>query len=426
MSTIMDKGQEKAIKHINGPLLVLAGPGSGKTTVITHRLKYMINEKSIDPSKILVVTFTRNSANEMATRSHKLIGEKADNVVFGTFHSIALGILEEETHIDVSMIISEEENNKIITNLLTKFFPDRDDKKNLFKNAKNDLSLAQSRKEDVSTYNPQMCTNADFIPFYNAYRNYIKDNGKITYDDMLCDVVDLFDKNPNILSKYQKKWEYIMVDEYQDSNPIQESMLQFLAQPQNNIMVVGDDDQSIYGFRGADPKVMLSFGDTFANPTIAYLSTNYRSTNEVIEASQYLIKNNTNRYEKDFTSKKGSGEKVSFRTMSNVSFQNDSIAKSIRYLYSKGIPFSEMAIICRTNRELGMFVENLTSKNIPYEIKEMVDNIYEHWIAKDIFAYLQLALGVDPNRFLGRIVNKPTRYVEKNVLLSFDQLNLHQ
>ena len=416
MSSKMDKGQQKAIKHNKGPVLVLAGPGSGKTTVITHRLKYLLEEKNIDPSTILVVTFTKNAATEMQTRAISLCGDSINNATFGTFHAITFSILREEKGLAQEDVMPNNLRREIVKNLCTKYFPDRDDKKTFLNNALLDISLAQSKKEDIETFIPNICSIHDFIPFFEEYRQLVKNTGLITYDDMLFDCVELLENNKNVLKKWKARWEYILVDEYQDANPIQERFLELLAYPKNNIMVVGDDDQSIYGFRGADPKVMLDFPKTFKKAKEIHLETNYRSTNEIVLASKLLIRNNSLRYDKDPVAHKGSGQELFIKRESNADWQGKTIVKEIKKLKSNGVPYKEIALIFRTNRETGAFVEILTNANIPFHVNENIDNIYEHWIAKDIFSYIQFALGIKSENLLKQIINRPKRYVEKEVV----------
>ena len=413
MSNRMDKGQQSAIKVNKGPVLVLAGPGSGKTTVITHRLKYLVKTLKINPNKILVVTFTNAAAQEMKERAITLCGDKIKEVDFGTFHAISLMILREEKGVHDGDIMPENERRAIVSKLCKSHFPEEEDKTKFFKNALSDLSLAQGCKGGVDNFVPHICDIDKFKPFFIEYIDTIRNTGRLTFDDMLYDCVELLENNSEVLKKWQEKWEYILVDEYQDSNPIQERELELLAYPENNIMVVGDDDQSIYGFRGANSEVMLNFPKQFKNTKIVHLSMNYRSNEEIVNHSDILIKNNKNRYEKKPESVKGKGGQVVIKRESNSDTQIKTIINSVKNFNDNGIPYSEMAIICRTNNETAPFVQAFLKNEIPFVVKESVENIFEHWIAKDILSYIEMAnIGITEST-LSRIVNRPKRYVER-------------
>ena len=413
----MDEGQSAAVRHGKGPLLVLAGPGSGKTTVITHRIKYITEELGADPSRITVMTFTKAAADEMQRRAGEICAA-AGSVRFGTFHSVALSVLREETGAGEDSIMQENIRYGIISDLCSEHFPDAEDRRETGKKMSLALTLAAGNGYTSCAAVPGVCTAEAFASFLADYRAAVKATGLITFDDMLTDAVELLESSSEVREKWQERCQWLLVDEYQDSNPVQEKFLLLLAGSGHNVTAVGDDDQSIYGFRGADPKVMLSFPEKFPGTDTVHLSVNYRSDTEIVEASQVLIENNTDRYAKTPSSASGPGGAVKLLRCSTPAWQGKMMATAVRERTAAGVPLGKIAVICRTNREIGPVIESFVKERIPYVSKEKADNVYEHWIARDIFAYMQLAAGIGGYRQFAAVANRPVRYVGRDALSS--------
>ena len=445
-----NKEQSLAVRHFIGPCMVLAGPGSGKTTVIANRIMYLTGECEVPPEKILVITFTRTAAEEMRERYRVLAGGE-QGVTFSTFHALFFKILRYAYSYDSSNILTEEERTRFLRDAAQKAgvanFLDGD----LIFALSSEISCIKNRKGEM-TARPARSVGTDkkqFEEIYNEFERILRNEKKIDFDDMMLLCGRLFDEHPEILSYWQQVYEFILIDEFQDICPLQYELIKKLAAPHNNIFVVGDDDQSIYAFRGADPKMMFEFENDhkkLKEYERVTLGVNYRCSESIVDCSSNLISHNKKRYKKVLKSgKKGflKTDTVMYREFSDVGKETMYVVNMVENLIARGIDESEIAVLYRVNTQPGMLVSKLKERNIRFVIKDSVPNIYEHWVAKNIFAYMELAGMQDTgrtydanNRTVGRtdgwrelflqIANRPTRYITRESLrrqdLSFDTL----
>ncbi len=412
----MEFGHEqlKAINHKKGPMLVLAGAGSGKTTIIVHRIKNLIQNRKVRPENILVLTFTKAAATEMEDRFYKLTGR--EGVKFGTFHSVFLEILVEHTRYTYRSIISFVTQRKVIESAAIQLNDHLgDDDKAMDESIQNILSGIQYLK---SGGNDQLLDYQN-IPmdllkeYYEIYQQYLISKNLFDFNDMLFLTADLFKKNQQLLRYYHEKYQYILVDEFQDTSPIQENLLALLARPRNNIFVVGDDDQSIYAFRGAKPAVMIDFTKRYRNCSIVQLPYNYRCTNQIVMAANRLISYNQCRFSKSVHGIRN-GEDVHIHSFENLPKEYDFVVEQIKKYHKQGDRYEDHACLFRTRKEIDQYAVYLSSKDIPFYTTELIRNIFDHFIAIDFITYLECADGYIENLF--SILNKPKRYVEKRYI----------
>ena len=412
----MEFGHEqlRAINHKKGPMLVLAGAGSGKTTIIVHRIKNLIQNRKVRPENILVLTFTKTAAIEMEDRFYKLTGQ--EGVKFGTFHSVFLEILVEHTRYTYRSIISFVTQRKVIESAAIQLNDHLgDDDKAMDESIQNILSGIQYLK---SGGNDQILDYQN-IPmdllkeYYEIYQQYLISKNLLDFNDMLFLTADLFKKNQQLLRYYHEKYQYILVDEFQDTSPIQENLLALLARPRNNIFVVGDDDQSIYAFRGAKPAVMIDFTKKFRNCSIVQLPYNYRCTNQIVMAANRLISYNQSRFSKSVYGIR-TGEDVHIHSFENLPKEYDFVVEQIKKYHKQGDRYEDHACLFRTRKEIDQYAVYLSSKDIPFYTTESIRNIFDHFIAIDFITYLECADGYIENLF--SIINKPKRYVEKRYI----------
>ncbi len=417
--------QKSAIQHGHGPMLVIAGPGSGKTTVLTARIKYLIENYKANPAEILVITFTKAAAMEMQKRFEKLIGGRS-GVTFGTFHAVFFYILKSAYNYSVNNIIKEENRNLIIRQAIEKSNLEIEDINETLGNIAGEISKVKTEGIDINVYYSANCPEEEFRKIYKYYDNALKRQGMIDFDDMLLYCYDLFIKRPDILKKWQQKYSYILIDEFQDINKIQYDVVKMLALPQNNIFVVGDDDQSIYGFRGSKPEIMLNFEKDYAGAQKVLLDINYRSTANIVAAAGYVIANNKIRFDKNIRTVNPQGERVNIAEFNTIREEYLRIVDNIRAAVKEGSSYSEHAVLYRTNSSASPFIRCMIENNIPFVLRDGVPNIFEHWIAKDIYTYMDIALGSRKRSDFLRIMNKPKRYIGRDYLtdsiISFDQL----
>ena len=417
--------QKSAIQHGNGPMLVIAGPGSGKTTVLTARIKYLIENYKVNPAEILVITFTKAAAMEMQKRFEKLIGGRC-GVTFGTFHAVFFYILKSAYNYSVNNIIKEENRNFIIRQAIEKSSLEIDDINETLGNIAGEISKVKTEGIDINVYYSANCPEEEFRKIYKYYDNTLKRQGLIDFDDMLLYCYDLFVKRPDILKKWQQKYSYILIDEFQDINKIQYDVIRMLALPQNNVFVVGDDDQSIYGFRGSKPEIMLNFENDYVGAKKVVMDVNYRSTANIVAAARYVIGNNKIRFDKNIRTVNPQGDRVNIVEFNTIREEYLRVVDSIRASVKAGSPHSEHAVLYRTNSAASPFIRCMIENNIPFVLRDGVPNIFEHWIAKDIFTYMDIALGSRKRADFIRIMNKPKRYIGRDYvtdsIISFDQL----
>lgn len=420
----VDSSQKKAIEHDRGPMLVLAGPGSGKTLVITRRTQWLIEKAGVAPGNILVVTFTRAAAGEMRSRFDRLMGGRHLPVSFGTFHAVFFTILKYAYQYKVENILMENEKYDILRDIVHRIDVEMDDEKDFLMNIAGDISRVKGDMMSLEHFYSVNCSKDVFDEIYHAYNKKLKRMRRIDYDDMLLQTWQLFKERPDILLAWQKKYRYILIDEFQDINRIQYEIIRLLAKPENNLFVVGDDDQSIYRFRGAKPEILLGFTKDYPEAKLTILNKNYRSTGAIVNRAAQLINHNEQRYKKDFKAFREKGEEVLVKAFVKPADQYLKMIREIVDLHEKrGVPWEEIAVIFRTNLQMAGLVEQLMMYNVPFVMKDSVPNIYEHWIAKDIFSYMNLAFGGNRREDYLRIINRPNRYISR-AYLDEDPVNL--
>ncbi len=404
--------QKKAVFHTEGPLLVLAGAGSGKTRVLTHRVAYLVEEKGIRPWNILAITFTNKAAGEMRERVDRLVGQGADSIWVSTFHSLCVRILRrfiENLGYSSSFSIYDTDDQKTLMrqiikagNLDPKQYRERGIL-GIISSAKNELVgpeefLLNARAEG----NPRLQKIAEL---YLEYQNQMKKNNALDFDDLLVKTVELFESSREILDYYQERFRYIMVDEYQDTNTAQFRLVSLLAEKYRNICVVGDDDQSIYRFRGANIRNILSFEEAFPGAEVVKLEENYRSTRMILDAANNVIRNNTGRKEKTLWTANETGEKVRVKIYDTAYDEAEGIVKDI---LRKGAPWKNYAVLYRTNAQSRLLEERLIFYGVPYRLVGGV-NFYQRKEIKDILAYLKTIANGQDDLAVQRIINVPKR-----------------
>ncbi|MCI8512759.1 MAG: ATP-dependent helicase [Lachnospiraceae bacterium] len=414
-----NEAQNAALSHRTGPMMVLAGPGSGKTTVITHRIKRLL-EQGVSPSGILVITFTKAAAGEMEERFLSLLereGEKLPSgkrVSFGTFHSVFYRILRLAYRFPAGNVVSEEEKRTFLKRFLAESGLEVEDEGEFLASIMNEISYVKGNRLELSCYYSQNCPEEWFKRLYEGYENELARTGKIDFDDMLTMCFALFKERKDILAAWQRKFSYILVDEFQDINSLQYEIVKMLALPENNLFIVGDDDQSIYRFRGAKPELMLGFEKDYPTAKRVLLGINYRSTREVVAASLRLIAHNRVRFSKELLPAHGSGRPVDFVLCANPPAQMERVARLLREYQRAGYEWEQMAVLFRTGTSSGLLAEKLMEYNVPFVLRDVIPGLYSHWIAKDIFSYLALGAGRRRRSDFFRIMNRPNRYLSRD------------
>lgn len=414
MSFIYDKNQEKAIRHFKGPCLCIAGPGSGKTAVITARIKYLIDEMNVSPTNILVITFTKAAAVQMKQRFQQSIGGRSARVTFGTFHAIFFTILKYAYHYTADNIIKEDLKRQILKDIISKTDLEIQDENEFINDIEAEISRVKGENMELSNYYSPNCSGEIFRKIFNSYNNALERRSLIDFDDMLIYCYELLSQRQDILRMWQKQYPFILIDEFQDINKVQYDVVKLLAKPYNNLFIVGDDDQSIYGFRGARPDIMQQFLKDYKDAVKYTLSINYRCSGNIVKAAGLVIKNNKNRFDKEITANNPDGEIVDIQEFGKLSEENDVIRNKIMENRNNGMPYGEMAVLFRTNTQARALTSKLMEYNIPFVMKERIPNIYDHWIARDIFTYIKVALGSRERAAVMRIINRPKRYVHRN------------
>lgn len=416
MKSSFNKSQSKAISHKEGPALILAGPGSGKTLVITHRVKNLIEHEHIPPERILVITFTKAAASGMKERFFKLMEGERYPVTFGTFHAVFFSVLKNAYHYTAQNIIREEQKYQFLREIISRMQLEYEDETEFVGNLLAEISLVKNEGIAIEHYYAKNCAEEVFRTIYRAYEQKMVRARLIDFDDMLVYTYELFKERPDILALWQNQFSYILIDEFQDINKLQYEIVKMMAKPQDNLFVVGDDDQSIYRFRGAKPEIMLSFKKDYENTKEILLDVNYRSTGRIIERAGKLIAHNKTRFLKKIQAQQDIGEEVEFRLYKNQWEESEAVIADIRTKLEQGIPYQEIAILYRTNTQPRILIEQLLNHNIPFVSKDKIPNIYEHWIAKDIFAYIEIARGSRERKDFLRIMNRPKRYIGRESL----------
>ena len=414
--TNYSSNQKKAIEHGAGPLMVLAGPGSGKTFVITHRIKYLIEGPGINPAHILVVTFSRAAAKEMKDRFEKLC--KKSPVTFGTFHSVFFNLLKTAYGFGSEQIASDELRYTLIKELIKRNSIENEDINTLAGNLLNEIALVKQDNISIKNYYSNSISSDTFKKIYSDYESELEARGKLDFEDMLSLTYELLSERSDILKAVQNRYRYILVDEFQDINFLQYNIIKLMACEKQNITVVGDDDQSIYRFRGARPEIMLGFERDFRNVKKVFLDINFRSSTQIVNASTKLISFNSKRFPKSFKAKNGDGAPVSLIEFKNPFLEVNSIIKDIKDYIKSGQDINNIAVLYRTNLSPRLLIERLMRNNIPFTIRDAIPNLFDHWVAKDIISYIKLAINMGDKSDLLRISNKPNRYISRDSLSS--------
>ena len=416
----LNEMQKKAVLKTDGPVLILAGAGSGKTTVLVNRIAYIIETKNVRPYNIMAITFTNKAANEMKERVSRVVGDLSRDMWLCTFHSACVRILR--SHISLlgftnDFVIYDTSDTKTVLKDCYKDL-DIDEKNYPYKLVSSVISNAKDDLQDPDTF--RLVHANDFrmnriCDIYELYQKKLKSNNAVDFDDILVFAVKILADNPDVLQKYQDRFKYIMVDEYQDTNNAQYMLISMLAQKHENICVVGDDDQSIYKFRGANIQNILNFEDTFSDTCVIKLEQNYRSTSTILDAANAVIHNNHARKDKSLWTQNEVGDKIKLHIGYNERDEALYIANEIEKQKSSGTSLSDIAILYRTNAQSRVIEDLLMRNAIPYKVVGGL-RFYDRKEIKDIIAYLRLILNQNDDVSLGRIINEPKRSIGKTTL----------
>ena len=430
----LNEAQLKALMHHQGPAMILAGPGSGKTTVLTGRVQYLITHHNVAPSSILVITYTKAAALSMQQRFIRENKGEVKPVVFGTFHAICYQILKNQYHLKNDCLLSEQEKTQIIKSLLKE--QNQNTEQEEVEVLLGCISMQKSGFLPEQLPLPRNMSSESFETLYQAYIQKCIVVGKMDFDDMLLQCLTLFSEKEDVLKKWQRRFRYILVDEFQDCDRTQFAILKLLAGEEANLFVVGDDDQSIYGFRGATPGIMKQFAEIYPHAEKIYLEANYRSRQGIVDASNAIIAENKDRFQKTMyaankestqsgrTDSKNEGmdcrtcdtdSAVTIKSFEDKKAEQMYLFERIKTL-SSIIPYKDMAVIFRTNREAALLIPGLEETGIPYTLRGKRKSKYAHFTVCDMVAYLQAATGFTNRSVLLAFINKPVRGIDREKL----------
>ena len=420
------KAQNDAVTYGKGPVLVLAGPGSGKTLTIVNRIKYLIEKTKVRPEEILVITFTKYAAREMKQRFLSLMGQKNSPVTIGTFHGIYYGILKWAYRFGPENILSEAERNSIIKKAVSCQEIEILDEEDFISDIGMEIGYVKNSMIPVDEFRSKKCNADAFRNIFRDYETERKKRRKIDFDDMLVLCYQLFTSRPDILKMWQSKFKYILIDEFQDINKIQYDVIKMLAYPENNLFVVGDDDQSIYRFRGADSKLMFQFTKDFPNASKILLDINFRSGANIVKQALKVIGNNEERFNKNITTSRDKGNVVHVQETKDPLDEAAYVIEDIKNQIEKGVRPEDIAVLYRIHTDARTLVECLMDRGIEFQMKEHLPNIYEHFIAQDIITYFKIACGNRERKEFLKIMNRPVRYISRdavsNNIFNFEQI----
>lgn len=408
----MNSEQSEAVRTTEGPLLIMAGAGSGKTRVLTHRIAYLLDEKDVSPYNILAITFTNKAAKEMKARVEHLVGEEAQVIWMSTFHSMCVRILRRDAdRIGIERnftIIDPTDQKSVIKDVLksenidSKRFEPR-----MFigaiSNLKNELKTPEDAQKEANDFHSQMVATV-----YKGYQRQLSRNEALDFDDLIMTTINLFERVPETLEYYQNKFQYIHVDEYQDTNKAQYTLVKLLANKFKNLCVVGDSDQSIYGWRGADIQNILSFEEDYPEAKTIFLEQNYRSTKNILNAANEVIKHNSERKPKGLWTANSGGDKIQYYEAMTERDEAEYVVKEIMKHQRSGKKYSEMAILYRTNAQSRVLEETFMKSNIPYTMVGG-QKFYDRKEIKDLLSYLRVTANSNDDISLQRIINVPKR-----------------
>ena len=414
----LSKIQLDAVRVTEGPALIIAGPGSGKTTVLTNRIKFLIEEHKVAPEEILVITFSKAAALEMRTRFYSMCEDSFYPVTFGTFHSVFFQIIHIQYHYNTSHILTLQKKRELMRLALKTSriidYPENELVDTLLK----EVAYYKNTNESADFKSDTNINSEMWKIAYKQYRDLQIAENKIDFEDMLLIVRNLFRKNREVLTQYQSRYKYILIDEYQDINDIQYDCVRMLAGDRANLWVCGDDDQSIYGFRGANPKIMLSFTDDYPNAAVVKLTDNYRSSKRIVEAAGKVIAENRNRFNKAIRGMGADGIPVE---LIHTKDEEEEDSRILEMINNTDKPYTDIAILLRTNIQATRFADLLRRNDIPYSIKDSVVNPFMNAFFFDILSYLRLRDSMVSQsdfsiRDLLRILNKPSRYLRSDLI----------
>ena len=417
----LNETQAAAALHPEGPAMVLAGPGAGKTAVITARVLALTKKYKVDPQEILVITFTRAAAMEMEARYREMAG--ADGVTFGTFHSVFFRMLRTHHHYEASDILRENSRLRILEEIVQRMYPDVPCELGFLQELLSEISRVKNNETDLTTYKSGN-GRVNFQTVLSRYDETVRRSRKLDFDDMLVLTKRLLLTEPEVLREYRKKYRYLMVDEFQDINRLQYDIVRLLAEPRKNLFIVGDDDQSIYEFRGADPKIMLNFPKDFPGTRIYRLDVNYRSAPEIVQASGRLIRQNHDRYEKKLRPARKAAGTIQWTRVKSEREECSAVLEQIRTVHASGIPYDEVAVLFRTNNGTAAILGALAAEGIPFYTRDRIPNLFRHFAVKPLFSLLNFSEGNTSRKNFLNFMNCPVRYfrredlTEENVDLS--------
>ena len=406
-----NQSQAKAVEHFKGPALVVAGPGSGKTAVLTNRIASLI-EKGVPSNKIVVITFTKAAAKEMMERFEGLLKYRSHSVAFGTFHSFFYRILKEELNLKSDSLMSKSIKTAILKEAYCKVCktPDKDNTAETLDYIAKEISFLKNSNIALDDYKPSSYPKALIIDVMVQYERLKESHGLIDFDDMLTKTHQLLVNKPDVLSKWQSVFDYYLVDEAQDMNSIQYKIIKMLSAPKNNLFLVGDDDQSIYGFRGANPRIMLGFSNDYPDCNTIVLDHNYRSGKKIVEASINVISHNKNRFCKNIIPFKTGGNLI-VKECKDVHQEASDVVDAICKEIESGTEPKNIAVLYRNHQYARGIVEQLILHKLPFYLKDNMPNIYTHFVMEDMETYFEIAIGNATRARMARIINRPNRYI---------------
>jgi DNA helicase-2/ATP-dependent DNA helicase PcrA len=420
MKFLENKAQSLAVEATEGPVLLISCPGSGKTTTLIRRIHRILKNGAV-PGSILMVTFTNAASRDMQKRYFELYG-KNPGITFQTIHSLAFNILRAEGRYDRDSLLSVQGEREFFLHLLRK---NRwiSDPFELSQAVMTEISGLRNNDTPLKGYQPLSCSRDVFEQLYYAYARFKEDRRRIDFDDILFEARRLLSVNRDALEKWQRRFRYILCDEYQDTNVIQKDILTLLASQDRNLCVVGDDDQSIYAFRGARPDIMLAFPGEFPGANVIKMGDNYRSALTIVQTADRLIRHNRKRFSKECRSVRGQNGaigSVTYLRYPSRQKEAEGLIRLIRKLTEAGTELKDMAVLFRTNRQIRLIQGNLERSGIPSRSTEAIRNLYDGWIFRDIVSYARLAFGDGSKDDMLRVLNHPARYLKEEAFAGAD------
>jgi len=420
-----NEAQKQAIQHDKGPCMVIAGPGSGKTAVLTNRVKYLIGHLGVSPSDILVITFTKAAAVQMKARFSNISEGKGTAVTFGTFHAVFFTILKNAYNYSSRCIIKAQNQYNFVRDELCMLELEYDDETEAVNNVLSQISLVKNGQKDIDSYQAAGIPEGSFRRIYNRYMHMLTTKGLLDFDDMVIESLKLLKARDDYRKAWQDKYRYILIDEFQDINMAQFEVICILADKYKNLFVVGDDDQSIYGFRGASPSIMFEFSQIYTDARKIYLDINYRSSANIVMTGRAIIEENQHRFAKNIRSSSVMGEPVNICEFLTYDDEQNYLVSELKRLNDSGVDYDDIAVLSRTNVVGDTFMTRAVTEGIPCVGSGKAQNLYDHWISKDIISYLNIAMGSCRRNDYLRVINKPMRYITRSYVTDpFDMQTL--